>query len=61
MYTCDPVLLFLIVMVLVICALIVRELALRGGYLDGQKLFDGSCGGCTGAGEFDISPGLDQF
>lgn len=62
MFPCDPVLLVLFVILIVFLALIVRELAVRNGYLEGPKLFDGSydgasmmnfaggdCGACGGA------------
>lgn len=41
MFPCDPMLLLLMVVFIVMLALIVREFAVRNGLLDGPKLFDG--------------------
>ena len=59
MYSCDPVLILLFIVLVVMLALIVRELAVNAGYLEGPKLFDGGndmavaggmMGGCDGYG-----------
>jgi hypothetical protein len=70
MFSCDPVLLVLFVVLIIFLALIVRELAVRNGYLEGPKLFDGAydgasvmsmtggnCGACGGADD-DLTDGL---
>jgi hypothetical protein len=48
MFSCDPVLLLLFVILMVMIALIVREFAVNNGLLEGPKLFDGSCDGAVG-------------
>ena len=63
MYSCDPVLILLFIVLVVMLALIVRELAVNAGYLEGPKLFDGGndmavaggmMGGCYSyGGNFD--------
>lgn len=56
MFPCDPVILVLIVVLVVFIALIVRELIVRGEYLEGPTLFSGgNCMACGGADDYDIS------
>jgi hypothetical protein len=70
MFTCDPTLLVLFVVLVILIALILREMAVRGGILEGAKLFDGaysgrdggavlmSGGNCCGGSELNISHAL---
>lgn len=53
----DPITLLLMVVFIVMLALIIRELVVRAGYMEGPKLFEGgftnedigAIGGCCGA------------
>lgn len=54
MFPCDPLLLLLMVVFIVMLALIVRELAVRNGLLDGPKLFDGGYGAVGMVGGNDM-------